>query len=416
MSDRTKTILLIVGFLLAVILIGLAIYFVFFKPIISPPTPNANITPTPGPGLNIPSLNYIPPINLNVPINVPLNANIPTIVPTIPGPTISNTANGGLTSFATLETNSTLGLNLATNGQDLNYLDKNTGLFYSLKPNGEKVQLSDMNFFNVSNVVWSPNSQKAILEYADGSNIIYDFTQKKYLTLPSQWKDFSFSNDSKQISFKDVKLDPEDRYISVADTNGGNYRQIERIGSEDADVYVDWSPNNKYVALYRKSLDADRSEIYPIGFNSENYTAFRIEGRDPKFVYSPSGNALLYSAYNIRSDYKPSLWIVNTSPDLLGTGRDKIELNTWADKCAFASETTVYCAVPKTLDLGTGFRPDLADTTPDEFYKIDLTTNTKQLIAQPLFPTTVDKLLVSPDNKSLIWTETTTGEVKKINL
>jgi hypothetical protein len=417
MSDRTKRILLIVGFILVVILIGLAIYYVFFKPIISPAPVNVNVNALPinGPGLNVPPTN-VPIININVPVVPITNGNIPPISPIIPGPTISDHAIGGITSFSTLESDNTTGLNFASNGQDMNYLDKNTGIFYTLKPNGEKLKLSDMNFTNVSNVVWSPNSQKAVIEYADGSKIIYDFTQKKYITLPSQWKDFSFSLDGKQIAFKDMKLDPEDRYISVADTNGGNYIQIERIGSKDADVYVDWSPNNSYVALYRESIDSDRSEVYPIGLNGENFTSFRIEGRDPRFEYSPSGNSLLYSAYNINSDYKPTLWIVSTNPSTLGTGRDKIQLDTWADKCSFASDTIVYCAVPKNLDTGAGFRPDLADSTSDQFYKIDLTTNTKQIIAQPLYPTTVNNLIVSPDGKSLIWTEKISGEIKKMSL
>ena len=135
-----------------------------------------------------------------------------------------------------------------------------------------------------------------------------------------------------------------------------------------------------------------------------------------RFAWSPNGDKLLYSVYNSRSNYNPSLWIVNSDPDLLATGRNKLEIQTWADKCAFASADTVYCAVPKTLDIGTGFRPDFANNTPDDFYKINVITGTKELIAQPLFPTTVDRLLVSEDNKYLYWLETNTGQLKKMNL
>ncbi|MDD5341684.1 MAG: hypothetical protein PHC97_04625 [Patescibacteria group bacterium] len=418
MSDRTKRILLVAGFILAVVLIGLAIYFIFFQPLISPSAP-ITITPTPPINTNglpvTPGVN-VPPTNVNVPIVSGLNVNIPPLIPAIPGPTISNVASGGITSFSTLESDSTLSPTFAVNGKDVNYLDVNTGLFHTLKPDGTKVKLSDSNFANVSTVVWSPDSSRAIITYSDGSKILYNFNKKTFVTLPSQWQDFSFSKDGNNIAFKDLKIDPEDSWLAMANTDGSGYQQIERLGDKANDVYVQWSPNNSYVALYRAPLDADRSEVYPIGKNGENYNSFRIEGRDPRFVYSPNGNTLLYSAYNISSAYKPTLWIVNSDPANLGTGRNALAVDTWADKCTFTSETLVYCAVPNSLDIGAGFRPDLADSTPDQFYKIDLTTGSKQLIAQPLFPTTVDKLMVSPDGKSLIWTEKNTGKIKEMNL
>jgi hypothetical protein len=103
-------------------------------------------------------------------------------------------------------------------------------------------------------------------------------------------------------------------------------------------------------------------------------------------------------------------------PELIGTGRNKFEIKTWADKCTFASESTVYCAVPETLETGTGFLPNLADNTPDNFYKIDLQKGTQELIAQPLFPTTVDKMIVSEDAKTLYWLEKNSAQLKEMKL
>ncbi len=416
MSDRTKKILLIVGFILVILLIGFAIYYFLFRPLIVPtPTPVTPVVPPitglPGilPALNVP----IPAVNL--PVGVP---QLPTIPPStlIPGPTLSYVAEGGITGYTTLFSEATLNPTLAANGKDLLYYDKQTGFFYSITPDGEKKLYSDIAFKNVSNVTWSNNTQKAVLEYNDGSKAIYDFSQKKSVTLPSQWKDFTFSNDSNQIAFKNMRVDPENRYIAIADTNAGNYQQIEPIGTKDADVYITWSPNNKYVALYRESIDGDRAEVYPIGFNGENFKNFRVEGRDLRFAWSPSGNKLVYSVFNSRSDYNPSLWVTNSDPDLLGTGRTSLEIKTWADKCVFASEATIYCAVPKQLDSGTGFRPDLADNTPDEIYAINVQTGAKALLAQPLFPTTINKLIVSEDKKTLYWWEKNTDQIKEIKL
>jgi dipeptidyl aminopeptidase/acylaminoacyl peptidase len=257
---------------------------------------------------------------------------------------------------------------------------------------------------------------KAVLEYPDGGNIIYDFKTNKSVTLPSQWKDFAFSPTGDKIVFKNMMLDPEERYISTADTNGCNFTEIEALGDKDSDVTITWSPNNAYIALYREGLEASRSEIYPIGLNNENFVSLRVEGRDPRYIWSPSGNILLYSVFNSLSDFKPLLWFVSTDPATLGSGRQSIDLNTWADKCVFATESIVYCAVPRTLDIGAGYLPSLADNTPDDFYRINLVSSNRSLIAQPIFPTTASKLFVSGDQSSLYWLEKNSGQLKEIKL
>jgi len=419
MSDRTKKFLLIIVFIVAILLLAFALYYLFFRQIITPPPVVVTPTPPPSglppvaPGVNAPPT--IPPL-LNIQAGLP--TGLPAVPPTpiVPGPEISFQAKGGITSFQTLETDNTKNATLAPNGRDLNYYDAANGFFYTLTPDGQKKLFSATPFPNVQNVTWSPNNQKAVMEYPDGSKIIYDFSQQKSITLPSQWKDFTFSNDSSQIGFKDMRLDPENRYIAVADTNGTNYKQIELLGTEDQNVHISWAPNNQYIAMFSSSTDAARADIYPIGFNGENFTKFQVEGRDFRFAWSPTGNTMLYSVYNAASNYNPSLWAVNTGPSLLGTGRTNLDLQTWADKCTYASNSTAYCAVPRQLDLGSGFRPDFADNTPDDFYKINILTGAKELTAQPIFPTTVDSLIVSQDGKTLYWTEKNTGQIKKINL
>jgi len=424
MSDQTKRIILAIGFVLIVLIIAFLLYWIFFRPIIAPPTPpalqpNLNVEPDTGlpaipPSVNIPPTTPIEPTTPLAP-GIPDIPTVPTI-PTVPGPTIDFQANGGPTSYQTLETNPTITPTLANNGRDLIYYDSTTGYIQQITPDGEKKLFSGQIFKNVENITWAPNNQKAVLEYPDGSNIIYDFNQNRSITLPEQWKDFVFSNNSEQIAFKDIKLDKEDRHIAVSTTNKTGYRLIEPIGEKDKDVYMTWSPDNNYVALYREGLDEDRSLIYPIGFNKENYRVIKVEGRDIRFEWAPSGRKMIYSAFNSRSDYNPALWVVNTSPDALGTGRKPLGLNTWADKCTYSAENTIYCAVPRELETGTGFLPSLADNTPDDIYRVDLQTGTTELIAEPLFDTSIEELIISEDGKYLYWLEKNSGQIKKINL
>ncbi|MCX6740101.1 MAG: hypothetical protein NTZ49_02635 [Candidatus Parcubacteria bacterium] len=419
MSDKLKKYLLIIGFVLLVLFLGFLIYWLFFREII--PLPFQNIV-TPVNNANFPNANEKPPItNLNGNENVaPINEQILPALPPVTGevgPTISPFANGGLTDYTTLETRFVSSPTLAANGRDLVYYDKTDGFIYKLiTETGAKEKFNENQFNNVEKATWSNNMAKAVFEYPDGGNVVFDFNTNLSVTLPSQWKDFSFSPDGNKLAFKNIMLDPEERYISIANSNGSDFTEIQAIGEKDSDLYVDWSPNNKYVALYREGMDASRSEIYPIGFNDENFASIRVEGRNPSFLYSPSGNLLLYSVFNSRSDFKPLLWFVISDTASLGAGRRDLGLNTWASKCTFATETIVYCAVPRTMEMGTGYIPSLADNTPDDFFRINLTTTNKTMIARPIFNTTVEKLFVSSDQSKLYWYEKGTGNIKEIKL
>lgn len=420
MSDRLKKTLIIIAFILVVLLIGFLLYYLFFSKVLptTPPPSNLNELPLINGFPGIENINgvIIPPTNQPPVTNV--NALPPIEQPSItPGPIISDVATGGLTSYTVLEANAVYSPTVAVNGSDLVYLDRTDDFIYRLIPeSGTKQKFSEQTFNNVQNIVWSSTMDKAILEYPDGGNIIFDFKTNKSTTLPSQWKDFDFSPDGNKLVFKNMMLDPEDRYISIADTNGGNYKEIESLGEEDEDVYITWAPNNQYIALYREGMDASRSEIYAIGLNNENYVSIRVEGRNPSYIWSPSGNLMLYSVFNSRSDFKPLLWYVNTDPANLGTGRRSLALNTWADKCVFGSETIVYCAVPRTMEVGAGYLPSLSDNVPDDFYRLNLLSGNITMIAQPLFNTTVSKLMVSGDQSTLYWLEKGTGELKELKL
>ena len=97
--------------------------------------------------------------------------------------------------------------------------------------------------------------------------------------------------------------------------------------------------------------------------------------------WSTTGKKLLYSIYSSRSDFKPELWLTDSYGDSIGDNRKMLQLNTWADKCTFSNDETLFCAVPRDLPTGAGLSRDVARYNYDDLYKIDLRTNTKTPIA-----------------------------------
>ena len=265
-----------------------------------------------------------------------------------------------------------------TNG-GLRYYNQGDGKFYRVGANGSIETLSDQVFFNVSAVTWAPNNDKAVLEYPDKTKIVYNFDTKKQVTLPKHWEDFSFSTDGTEIAAKSMSLSPENRVLLITKDDGTGERAIQELGNYADRVNVDWSPSRQTVALSQTGdpIGGERRQILLIGKNQENFKPITTEGLDFQSQWSPSGQHLLYSVDSSRTDFKPELWVTEAYGDSIDNNRRSLQINTWAKKCAFADETTLYCAVPRDLPAGSGLLPDSAAYTTDDLFRIDVKTGAR---------------------------------------
>jgi hypothetical protein len=305
---------------------------------------------------------------------------------------------------------------LAANGSDVQMYDTATNKFYRIDKNGDAQEMSDKLFYNVEKVTWSPAKDRAIIEYPDGANIIYDFTAQKQMTLPSHWQDFDYSDNGRQIVMKSIGLDPDNRWLAVANEDGSNVRAVEELGDKDETVYPSWSPNSQMIAMFTEGIDFNRQEVYFVGLNHENFKSTVVEGRGFQPKWSTDGDQLMYSVYSSDNDMKPTLWVVNASGDDIGSGRKKLNIDTWADKCVFNSDKEIYCGVPESLEAGAGIFPELANNTKDLLYKINTETGVKKLIAVPDGDYAMSNLIVSENGYYLYFTDEKTKLIHKIKL
>ncbi|MFA7315107.1 MAG: hypothetical protein WC025_04255 [Candidatus Magasanikbacteria bacterium] len=406
-----KRILYIIIFFIVCILLGYAIYFVFFKKNkISNITQNTNTNTTTN--TNFPNTNNGQNTNgttnnnanVNNTNNANNNNNNSNTITNNPNSKFDSTqAKPLVTKISDIQPQN---ISIATTGNGLRFYNNQDGKFYQITADGVTAPMSDQVFFNVSNVNWSPKNNESIIEYPDGANTYYNFSTKQQITLPTHWQDFSFSTDGSQIAAKSVGLDPSNRWLITSDPQGKNIHLLESMGDNANKVIVNWSPNRQIVALSATGdpLGSDQQEILPIGLNQENYKGLVVEGRGLEIAWSQDGSKLLHSVYNSTSDYKPELWIVDATPDTMGNNRKQLGLNTWASKCAMANSRFVYCGVPTTMETGAGFTPELSNFVPDDIYKIDMQTGIKTII-----PTenshTIQSMHVSQDGTTLYFTD-----------
>ncbi len=419
MDERRKKLLFVVLFIVAVIGIAVVLYFLFFRSL----TPNgtADNGQTPGTGNSLPRAQDGSPgtIGSQNPGSLPGAQDVGNVgigeIPTLPGTTLL--PDGPRTVI--LADNVRLPVATSKNGgNSVRFYDPADGRFYSILDDGTKSALSDTVFPNVQKVTWGNKSEKAVLGFPDGNQIIYDFDNEKQTTVPQIWQDLQFSPDDDQIAAKSVGNNPTNRFLIVADSDGSDPRPIEELGNNQDKVMVSWSPNNQSVAFSQtgEALGANRQQILLIGKNHENFKGLVVEGRGFIPSWSPDGSQLLYSVWNSNEGYIPTLWLSGAEGDQVNANRRRMNIQTWADKCAWASATAVICGVPKQITPGAGLQRSLFDVGPDALYKLDLANGQVLPVGDIGTNALVSSISISNDGQTAFVNDGNSGQLLKVRL
>ncbi|MFA5420628.1 MAG: hypothetical protein WC280_01200 [Patescibacteria group bacterium] len=417
-NTKFKKILMVLAFVTIVVLMAIVIWNLFFKS-------DSPIVPTPGeedsPGIGLP----ISPDGTPIITDGEDPGRIEPEIPTRPqepldpqaGETggVSNIAIGGVTKVSSLVDSQTVSPALSRDGNSVQFYNKDDGKFYVVNDNGDIIPFSDKVFHNVSDVEWAPNKTKAVIEYPDDTKIIYDFSTNKQVTLPKHWEDFTFSADSEKLVNKSLGIDPDNRWLIISNSDGSQTRALEELGLNDKWVIPYWQPNNQSVGMYTQGVDSNRREVFFIGQNGENFKSTIIEGWNFEPLWSENGDKLLYSVASPKDNLMPKVWIVNASGNSIGTSRTDLQLQTWASKCTFADNDTVYCAVPTSLEPMSGIFTEMSQMTSDELYRIDISSGQKTLIAIPEGNQNISSIMVDSRQETLFFTNSS-GNIQKIQL
>ncbi len=411
MQFNFKKIILITIFVIAAAGLGYSVYYFFFRPTFLPtnaPETNINVEQ---PGV-LPGAGTAQPTEPTAP-----STEEPASTPTFP--TVSEIAAGGETRVKSVIKEIVQEPVFNEKTGDILYYNKDKSEFYKIDSSGKKSLLSEKNFYQVQNVIWSSQKDRAVLEYPDGSKILYDFTNDKQITLDKNWSDFSFSSDGQNIGLKINSDNPDNRWLAEVNNDGTGLKILESLGDNADKVQVALSPNNQVVAFSATgdAMGYDREEILFIGFHGENFRSIVVEGRGFKGEWSPQGNRIIYSVWNSDSGYRPTLWTTEAEGDNIGKNRKNLDLGTWVDKCAFSSDNqNVYCAVPRELPEGSGMIPEIANSG-DDFYKINLDTGDKTFLARPDVGTfNVNSIFLSSEENFLYFSDKDSGQLYKIQL
>lgn len=404
MSDRWKKILFAVGFVIVSAGMGYVVYTILFRPpgqqIVEQPTPTpTGQLPEAGPG------------------------GAPTVV--TPGGIGELPPSGGVTptpteieQLATTRTHTlregvTQSVTASPDGSGARFYNPEDGRFYRVSSDGTIRSLGDKQFFNVSDVSWANTKDEVVLEFPDGRKVFYDFEDKQQVNLPNHWEDFAFAPTDDRMAAKSIGLDPDNRFLIVTNPDGTEAKAIEPLGDNADKMIVDWSPTGQIVgySFTGDPQSGNNQQILFVGQNHENFKSIIAPGQGFVPNWSPSGKQILYSVWAPENGNKPSLWVSSGDTATMGANRKSLNLSTWADKCVWANETELFCAVPQDLPDNAGLLRSQFATLSDDVYHIDLAVGSAIKINTPDQNYPVRQPVVNKDMSKFIFTDAATGRL-----
>ncbi len=406
MTERAKFILRIALFIGVTILIAIALYFVFFR------APAPEVATTPG---EVGAGGALPSAGTGAPGTTPGGTTPGGVTPTKLPP--SEIAKGGET-FTTLLTNTSIQSPTATTNGTMAYYDPADGKFYTIDANGNVVAMSQVSFPKADNVTFDAGATAAVIEFPDGSNVVYDFTTAQQITLPSHWQDFSFSGNGDQIAAKSIGIDESNRALVITNTDGTQTKVLTALGANDDKVTVSVSPSDNVLGFSDTGTSSSgsfgRHEMYLIGPDGSAAGMLIVDGTSFKNIWAPDGKNLLYSVADPNNLYKAVLWYADSQGDRNGVARRKMGISTTVDKCTFTTNTTAYCAVPREMPPGGGSNSSTISAF-DDLYKLNITTGNATLVATPAADTKMFSPSVSSDGANFFYTDSS-GRLNVIRL
>ena len=299
------------------------------------------------------------------------------------GSGISAVAQGGKTAAQVVVDGFPVSATVSPSG-GVNYYDAGEYKFYTTSADGTKRLLSDEEFFGVSDVVWSPQGDSALIQHVDGTTEWYEFTRKRRAVLPRDVVDPGFRPDGQAIGYKLDTVNADDNWVVVSSPDGSAARAVQALGAKGGQVDVAWSPDNKIVALFRESRGIDREEVFFIGLEGENFRSLDVQGSLFEGRWSPDGGKILYHTVLAGDGYRPNLWVAEAGAG--GVRRQfSLGLRTWVDRCAFSGDSRrVYCAVPQSLPVGAGLVKETARGIGYDVWLADTATGRTELLAVPV--------------------------------
>ncbi|KKQ42479.1 MAG: hypothetical protein US61_C0025G0009 [Parcubacteria group bacterium GW2011_GWE2_37_8] len=299
------------------------------------------------------------------------------------------------------------------------YYSKLNGNVLKTDFEGKSIQpLTNIAIPNLITTVWSFDKSQTINIYQENDvvkKVLFDFASQKATQLDSKIKSVSFAPNQNKIAYQFIDDSLGKNTITIADSNGLNWKDIFNIRMENIRLY--WTKDN-LLTLTSAPSGIVKGSALTIDTTPKIISLKKlisdIYGLTIK--YSPDGKNLIYSQTD-QYGHNPTLHLIKE-----GGVAEKTNLNTLSDKCAFSKNNNIYCAIPKIINgsliLPDDFYKNIANFS-DIFFKIDMANNKSSIIFDPAdfkYDFNASDLNISPNEDYIIFINKKDGLLYSIKI
>lgn len=267
------------------------------------------------------------------------------------------------------------------------YSPANSQLYQSNLDGSIPAKISDLVLSNFLKIIWSPDKTKFIYSSEQNDQIkkyLYEIASGQAKPLNENIQNIAWSPDSSKIAYYYYNSQSQENNISTADPDGANWKNIFKTKIKE--LIIEW-PSQDKISLRTRPSGLAQTVLYLLEPQTGRLTKILDEIYGFTVNWSPKGDKFIYSSTNERGNrLKLNLF------DLASQKTKTIGLSTIPEKCVWSQDNqTIFCAIPHN-ESGYDELPCPADktlpddwykgsfTTSDDFFKINLQTNEKNLL------------------------------------
>ena len=146
-------------------------------------------------------------------------------------------------------------LNPSLQGNNIVFFDKIDGMFKTINQTlntNQETKLNDSKFRDVQRVLWSPQKDKAVMEYIENQqtlHAVFDLQQNLSYNLPFYLTAFSWSPDGKQLAVYHNLPVKNEFYVGTINPDGSGEKKLASVRINNADLA--WTATNT-IAFWEK--------------------------------------------------------------------------------------------------------------------------------------------------------------------
>ena len=297
-------------------------------------------------------------------------------------------------------------------GKTVKYYSKENGNVWKSGFEGENLQrISSVTIGGLVKVLWSPDKEKVISFLADGSVLkkyLFNYKTNQSSPLNDGIKSIAWSPNGKNIAYQYTDASTGLSNISVADPDGGNWRNVFKTRIDD--LMVEW-PSDQKISIRSRVSGLAQGLVYTINPQTGDFQKIISDQFGLSIKWSPKTDKILASLTD-SNGRNPKIILFNEN----GTQSKDLNLKGIVDKCAWSKDNlTIFCALPYSEFSNYDVWPDDyykgTIIVNDAIYKINLETNEKTMLAGSLEQIGIDAqdMFLSPKEDYLFFTNRKNG-------